>query len=267
MTMPAPQPTPTPYSGVPAPTGAQSAPTPNPQPGPAPHTMDIATVAVTFAETQVGKPYRWGAMGPDSYDCSGLVVAAYAQAGMSGLPRTTYLMLASSRFTKVKAYDLSVLQVGDLIFPDAGHVVMYAGNTKCVEAPHTGANVRVRGITRTDCWQVRRVVGATKQVSLPSDWGHWLHTIGNLGLDVVDPLHIGRSAGSALNAAQELVKVFTEYARVTAWLMNPHNWFRLALMSGGAVLILIALLRWSGADKHIASAAQSAVKQAATMKG
>lgn len=109
-----------------------------------------ADTAIKFALAQVGKPYKWGATGPDAYDCSGLIQAAYAAAGVN-LPRTTYTQITAG--TPVKQ---SELLPGDLIFPDPGHVQIYLGNNQIVEAPSTGLRVRVTTIW--GFWQARRVV-------------------------------------------------------------------------------------------------------------
>ncbi|MEY9877670.1 cell wall-associated NlpC family hydrolase [Streptacidiphilus sp. MAP12-33] len=96
-----------------------------------------AALAVAFARAQVGKPYVWGATGPDSYDCSGLVQAAWAAAGIA-LPRTTYEQInAGHRVT------IADLQPGDLVFYYAGvsHVAMYVGGGQIIHAPHPGASV------------------------------------------------------------------------------------------------------------------------------
>jgi len=92
--------------------------------------------ALAWARTQIGKPYRWGATGPDTYDCSGLVQQAFSHAGVS-VGRTTYQQILVG--TSVGRADL---QIGDMIFPDVGHVQIYAGNGTVVEAPRTGLNVR-----------------------------------------------------------------------------------------------------------------------------
>lgn len=79
--------------------------------------------AYRFARSQIGKPYVYGADGPNSYDCSGLVMDAYRHAGII-LPRTTYEMLASSKLireTHAQAH------WGDLVFYGSGHVELYAG--------------------------------------------------------------------------------------------------------------------------------------------
>jgi hypothetical protein len=96
--------------------------------------------AVAFALQQVGKPYVWGATGPDSFDCSGLVQSAYASAGVS-IPRTTYQQCRIG--TAVGS--ISDAAPGDLIFPylNESHVVMYLGSNQIVEAPHPGLDVQV----------------------------------------------------------------------------------------------------------------------------
>ncbi|WP_370092976.1 NlpC/P60 family protein [Streptacidiphilus sp. MAP12-20] len=96
-----------------------------------------AAVAVAFARAQLGKPYVWGATGPGSYDCSGLIQAAWAAAGV-GLPRTTYEQINAGR--RVSTADL---QPGDLVFYYSGvsHVGMYVGGGMIIHAPHPGASV------------------------------------------------------------------------------------------------------------------------------
>jgi peptidoglycan DL-endopeptidase CwlO len=95
-----------------------------------------AEKAVAFAYAQLGKPYQWGATGPGSYDCSGLVQAAWASAGVS-IPRTTYAQWAA-----LPHISLSAIQPGDLLYMDGiGHVVMYVGNGYIIDAPETGRDV------------------------------------------------------------------------------------------------------------------------------
>jgi cell wall-associated NlpC family hydrolase len=114
--------------------------------------------AVSFALAQLGKPYVFGAEGPNAYDCSGLVMAAWAHAGVT-IPRTT----ADQVHTGVGVYSLNAMQPGDLIFiPGSngtmsrpGHVGMYigrdgAGRRWLVQAPHTGDHVKT---TAVDAWR------------------------------------------------------------------------------------------------------------------
>ncbi|MFE0107113.1 NlpC/P60 family protein [Streptomyces sp. NPDC059009] len=101
-----------------------------------------AAKVIDFAEAQMGKPYVWGATGPDSFDCSGLTQAAWKSAGIS-LPRTTWDQVKVG--TTVKTADA---KPGDLVFfyDDISHVGIYIGNGKMIHAPKPGANVRVESI-------------------------------------------------------------------------------------------------------------------------
>ena len=104
-----------------------------------------AAAAVRAALSQVGKPYRWGATGPASFDCSGLTRFAYTAAGLS-LPRTSRQQWSAGRHLEV-----ADLRPGDLVFwahdpanpATIHHVAMYVGQGLMVHAPHTGALVRV----------------------------------------------------------------------------------------------------------------------------
>jgi peptidoglycan DL-endopeptidase CwlO len=95
-----------------------------------------ADKAVAFAYAQLGKPYVYGATGPDSYDCSGLVQAAWASAGLA-IPRTTF-----EDWDDLVHIPVSQMVPGDLIIYDGeGHVAMYVGDGYIIDAPHTGAYV------------------------------------------------------------------------------------------------------------------------------
>lgn len=96
-----------------------------------------AAIAVRAALSRIGRPYVWGATGPDQFDCSGLVQWAYRQAGV-GLERTTYDQIDDG--TPVPR---SQIRPGDLVFPHRGHVQMAIGGGMVVEAPYSGATVRV----------------------------------------------------------------------------------------------------------------------------
>ncbi len=117
-----------------------------------------------FAVRQVGKPYQWGATGPDAYDCSGLVYAAYAAAGIR-VARTTFQWRQDG-----PQVPLAQLRPGDLLFsagPDGtpanpGHVVMYLGGGQVIQAPQTGQDVQ------TDPLDLAGVVVATRPADLPS---------------------------------------------------------------------------------------------------
>jgi len=97
--------------------------------------------AVTFALAQMGKPYEWGAEGPETYDCSGLTSQAWLAAGRT-IPRTS-----QEQWRQLPRVDVKDMRPGDLIiyFDDASHVAMYIGDGEMVHAPRPGRNVTVAG--------------------------------------------------------------------------------------------------------------------------
>ncbi len=117
--------------------------------GPVPQGGTAAAVAVGYALGQLGLPYRWGAEGPDSFDCSGLTQAAYEAAGIQ-LPRVAQDQYNAGPHVPAGA----PLQPGDLVFfgsstSDVTHVGMVVGNGNMVDAPHSGAVVRVEPYQRS----------------------------------------------------------------------------------------------------------------------
>jgi cell wall-associated NlpC family hydrolase len=102
--------------------------------------------AVQFALDQVGKPYVFGAAGPDSYDCSGLTMAAWARGGVS-LPHS-----AADQYNYGHHISRDQLQPGDLVFfyQPIGHVTIYIGDGMMVSAPQTGENVSVVPLSAFD---------------------------------------------------------------------------------------------------------------------
>jgi cell wall-associated NlpC family hydrolase len=111
---------------------------------------NVVATAIAFAEAQIGCPYAWGEAGPcaDGYDCSGLVNAAYAAAGIH-IARTTYQWQQDGPIVP-----LSQIQPGDLLFSagsdgtptNPGHVVMYLGGGQIIQAPQAGEDVQINPI-------------------------------------------------------------------------------------------------------------------------
>ncbi|MET7287729.1 NlpC/P60 family protein [Streptomyces sp. NPDC005573] len=97
--------------------------------------------AVAFATAQLGKPYVWGAEGPDSFDCSGLTSQAWAKAGHP-IPRTS-----QEQWKQLTHVPVADMRPGDLViyFADATHVAMYIGDGKIIHAPRPGRTVTVAG--------------------------------------------------------------------------------------------------------------------------
>jgi peptidoglycan DL-endopeptidase CwlO len=97
-------------------------------------------IAVAAAAAELGKPYQWGAAGPDSFDCSGLVMWSWAKAGV-GL-----LHLAQDQYAATRRIAIADLLRGDLVFygtpSNVHHVGIYVGGGTMIEAPETGDVVK-----------------------------------------------------------------------------------------------------------------------------
>ena len=139
----------------------QPRPQPRPQPKPKPRPADPTptpppptshggvSAVLDYARAQIGKPYLWGAEGPDSFDCSGLTMRAWQQAGVN-LSHYT-----GAQWGETTRVPISELQPGDLVFygssgESSHHVGLYVGGDQMIEAPHAGANVRYASIYRSD---------------------------------------------------------------------------------------------------------------------
>lgn len=114
-------------------------------------TLESRALGVAAAED--GAPYRYGAAGPDSFDCSGLTYYAYRQAG-ARLPRT-----AEDQYRSAQAVPRSQLTPGDLVFFHHGgyvyHVAIYAGANQVWHAPRPGTRVRRERIWTDAVWYGR----------------------------------------------------------------------------------------------------------------
>jgi peptidoglycan DL-endopeptidase CwlO len=125
-----------------------------------PAPTQAASVAIAFSLSQIGKPYVWGGIGPNSYDCSGLMQKAYQAAGIN-LPR-----VAADQFHAGALLPVHDAQPGDLMFlayntsdpTTIHHVFMYLGNNQIVEAPYTGQNVRQIAMPWNDPQLVQQAV-------------------------------------------------------------------------------------------------------------
>lgn len=123
--------------------------------------------AMSWALRRIGCPYEWSGLGPchsRGFDCSGLVVAAYASEGIH-LPRTTYEMLASSMLVP----QLGHPRPGNLVFFGSGHVTLYFWRHVVLQAPQPGENVQLTrwypgsGWVPTGYYRVRDAGGGPMQ--------------------------------------------------------------------------------------------------------
>lgn len=104
---------------------------------------EAAATAIEFARAQLGKPYVYAAVGPDSFDCSGLTMTAYAAAGIS-MPH-----YSGAQYSSLPHVALDAMLPGDLVFWGSGggsHVGIYVGNGLMIHAPHTGDVVKIAAV-------------------------------------------------------------------------------------------------------------------------
>lgn len=115
-----------------------------PAPCPAKYTGDAASRAAQFACNQIGKEYVWDADGPNTFDCSGLVLAAWRTVGVS-MPHNAYAQ--AHTFPRVSEKNL---KIGDLVFyySPISHVTIYVGNGWVVSAPTTGEVIRMKPLNQ-----------------------------------------------------------------------------------------------------------------------
>lgn len=102
-----------------------------------------AGIAIAFARAQLGKPYEYAAVGPDTFDCSGLTMAAWGAAGVH-LPH-----YSGAQYESLPHVPLDQMQPGDLVFwgtDGSHHVGIYVGDGLMIHAPHTGDVVRVAAV-------------------------------------------------------------------------------------------------------------------------
>ena len=128
---------------------------------PLPASLPTTSVALTWAFSELGKPYVWAATGPDTFDCSGLTQFVWHQAGVD-IPR-----VAADQDTWSVPVPLSQLLPGDLVFfgkSDIHHVGIYIGDGLMINAPHTGDMVRVSSIWWSDLAGFGRVHDANTPV-------------------------------------------------------------------------------------------------------
>lgn len=120
---------------------------------------------VEEAQKFLGTPYKWGASQPGAFDCSGFLYYIFNQLGIkplvngkpSNMPRVSYDQALMGNRS-----DIGSLMPGDLVVfgNDAHHIAIYIGNGQIIEAPHTGANVRIRSLSdKENAWGVHLDLG------------------------------------------------------------------------------------------------------------
>lgn len=180
----------------------------------------VATKAITVASQQAGKPYIWGAAGPDTFDCSGLVHYAYSTAGLpgAGAPTSHSWTTATIRFMG-DAISAGQEQPGDLIMPTAGHVGICIGNGQMWNAPETGIPVRIDKYP-TNVFAIRRVSSPASGIQSA-------------------PGSVTTAAVSSGPLAwwQSFLDTVNGFQKAATWLSDGHNWMRIGEVVGGVALL------------------------------
>jgi peptidoglycan DL-endopeptidase CwlO len=143
------------HSGSPAQSDPAPTPSPSPSPPPAAPPPQTHSAVVNIALRYLGVPYRWGGASPSGFDCSGLLVYAFAKVGVY-LPHSSYMQFNMGRYVP-----RSNLQPGDAVFFNgASHVGIYIGGGRFVHAPHTGDVVKISGLGES--WYASTYSGARR---------------------------------------------------------------------------------------------------------
>lgn len=173
-----------------------------------PRTM--ADAAIAYAVQQVGKPYVWGADGPNAFDCSGLVYRAYQHAGYKfiGRPYTGTLITYGKGVSKAE------LAPGDLVFPDPGHVQIYIGGGRVVEAVEPGIPCRIHNMW--GFWRARRLVPPG------TPYG-------------------GTAENASVSTGFNPFAPFSALSSFLGAISNSHFWFRVGIGALGSMFIIMAL--------------------------
>jgi hypothetical protein len=220
---------------------------------------NLAERFLTLVHADIGDPYVYGAAGPKAFDCSGLIYYNLHRLGINA-PRTS-----EAQWAWVDHISRKDLQPGDLIFyqfsgdnAPPGHVVIYAGNGKIIQAPQAGQNVQEDNLSIMSGGQVigyGRVPGLTGTASavggdatldsapaLQAQGGLSLSSIGIPGIGLPDPLAAFQGTASTIGdiatALEGLVKDTNTALHFLAVLGKPSLWLRvgaflLGLISAG----------------------------------
>jgi cell wall-associated NlpC family hydrolase len=183
---------------------------------------DRVEAAISFAIAQTGKRYVWASSGPNTYDCSGLVYRAFQHAGykFNGRP-TTYSLVGMGIPVR-----RDQLRRGDLIFPNPGHVQIYLGGGRVVEAasPRLPRNQQIRQAGMSGFWRARRLLQGSIQI-----------TQSESGTTQTSPAPSGQNdvLMQSLSGALD-------------WAADSKHWLNLLMIILGILLMIIALYRMAG---------------------
>jgi NlpC/P60 family len=225
---------------------------------------DIGSRLVAEAKKFIGDPYVYGAAGPRAFDCSGLVYYSLRQLGDSSVPRTS-----EEQYKWAKHINYGELQPGDLIFMQfpgdnapPGHVVIYAGNGKIIQAPQPGQDVQEISWKPSDmaAWGGRivgygRIPGASGAGSSGTSGGspalglatgisQGLETVpgfGGIGQGISTLTGVGQVVGDIATAIQGIATDLGTFMHFFLALWRPSLWLRIGAFFGGMIAIGLAI--------------------------
>lgn len=222
--------------------------------------MPDVNAALAFARAQLGKPYRYGSEGPNTWDCSGLTQAAWAAGGVK-LNRTSAEQLLNGR-----QVSRSELKPGDLVWPHPGHVQLYVGNGQIIEAPRTGEVVKQRDMW--GFWTARRVAETSSSDSssggiIDTIGGAVSHTIG-AGVDGAEAA-LGMIPG--VDTAKDIVNGVQDMGHFLFLLTQPSTWVRVVKFGLGGALIIVGIGMQKPAQEVVGGITNAALTVAAPQVG
>lgn len=184
----------------------------------------IAAKAIQIAAQQAGKPYVWGAGGPDAFDCSGYVHYCFALAGLPGTGNATaHSWVTYGMMLMGDGIAYGQEQPGDLIFPNAGHVGLCIGNGQMWNAPTTGIPVRVDKYNRPI---------SIRRLCTPSN---------NAATGGITPAQLNLDPLSGIRDTLDSIgKTFSSFGHAATWLGTGHNWIRIFEVLSGATLLYLS---------------------------
>ena len=216
----------------------------------APPTGASGALAVSTAETRLGDVYVYGATGPSTFDCSGLMQWAYKQLGVH-IPRTSEEQYAAG--TPISA---GQLQPGDLVFSAGsdgttshpGHVAMYVGERSgvpsVIEAPHTGARVRYTPLDAFGASGYRRMKGVATGGATDAGYTVPIPGVGNL--PIPDP---GGALGGLLSIPADIIGFFgkatddlTALGKFFWAFTQPSTWVRIGAGYVGTMCLIAGIV-------------------------
>lgn len=223
------------------------------------------TAIVGEVKKFLGDPYIYGAEGPNTFDCSGLVQYTLQQLGVKNVPR-----VSSEQWKWVTPISYSQLQPGDLVFsqwpgdgdPRPGHVAVYVGDGQIVEAPRPGLDVhqvpldagyrsyvtgygRVPGSTGGAAGATGTAGGTTATpAGFPIGALNPFSILGNIGGNITSD--IGKAFMIAfqpiISVFDEFYRGFTVWMRAVVWIVNPANWVRIIAGIAGTFCLIMGLV-------------------------